>query len=103
MDASTVAEAILIDPENSSDKKEISKLIKSSDIFNKFDSLNMKEESDGYVYDTYRLDLGKFSTEDIETRSNCIQIVTYEQEFLTNEDASESDTFEDDCDSNGKT
>lgn len=103
MDVSSVAEAILIDNQSPSSKHEISQLIKNNNLFNKFDSFNVNEDSDGFVYDVYRLDLGKFTAKDIETRSNCIQIVTYEQEFLHEEDGSESETFEDDSDSNGKT
>lgn len=102
-DTSTVAEAILIDNENKIEKQEISKMIKNNDIGDRFDSFNINEEKDGdFVYDVYRLDLCRFTEKDIEGRANCIQIVTYEQEFLNDEEGSESETYEDDDDSNGK-
>ena len=99
-----MAEAILIDNETPLAKREISKLIKKNDISDCFDSFNINEESPiagEFVYDVYRLDLGRFTAKDIEGRANCIQIVTYEQEFLNEESGSESEIFEDENDSNG--
>lgn len=102
-DTSTVAEAILVDNENKIEKQEISKMIRKNDIGDRFDSFNINEEMDGdFVYDVYRLDLGRFTEKDIEGRANCIQIVTYEQEFLNDEEGSESENYEDEDDSNGK-
>lgn len=101
-DISTVAEAILIENDTFKQKKELSKLIKS-EISDRFESFNIQDvEMDGdFVYDVYRLDLGRFTSKDIEGKSNCIQIVPYEQEFLTDEEGSESEVYEDDSDSNG--
>ena len=101
-DISTVAEAILVENGTFEHKKELSKLIKS-EISDRFESFNIQDdEMNGeFVYDVYRLDLGRFTSKDIEGKSNCIQIVPYEQEFLTDEEGSESEVYEDDGDSNG--
>lgn len=74
-----------------------------SEISDRFESFNIQDdEMNGeFVYDVYRLDLGRFTSKDIEGKANCIQIVTYEQEFLTDEEGSESEVYEDDDDSNG--
>lgn len=102
LETSTVADAILINNEDEMRKNEISKMIKM-EISDRLDSFNFNEDGDSeFVYDIYRMDLGRFTSKDIEGRSNCIQIVNYEQEFLTDEEGSESETFEDDEDSNGK-
>lgn len=102
-DVSTVAEAILIENETFKDKKDLSKLLKS-EISDRFESFNIQDdEMNGeFVYDVYRLDLGRFTSKDIEGKANCIEIVPYEQEFLTDEEGSESEVYEDDNDSNGK-
>lgn len=101
-DTSTVAEAILIENDTFKHKKELSKLIKT-EFSDRFESFNLQDdEMNGeFVYDVYRLDLGRFTSKDIEGKANCIQIVPYEQEFLTDEEGSESEVFEDDDDSNG--
>ena len=104
LDSSTVAEAILIDNDSSFTKQEFSKFIKKNEIHDRFGSINIKEEdkmAGDFVYDVYRLDLGRFTEKDIEGRVNCVQIVSYEQEFLNEEEGSESDVFEDEDDSNG--
>lgn len=105
MNTSTVAEAILVDKDSSFlAKRDICKFIRNNQISDRLDSFNLGDEAAGeFVYDVYRLDLGRFTAKDIEGRgAHCLQIVTYEQEFLNEEsDASESDIFEDEDDSNG--
>lgn len=84
-------------------KRELSKLIKS-EISDRFQSFNIQEDDEmngEFVYDVYRLDLGRFTSKDIEGKANCVQIVSYEQEFLTDEEGTESEAYEDDDDSNG--
>lgn len=104
LNTSTVAEAILIDNNESFLlKRDISKLIKKNEISDCFDSFNLNETpSSEFVYDVYRLDLGRFTAKDIEGKANCLQIITYEQEFLNEESGSESEIYEDEDDSNGK-
>lgn len=105
LNTSTVAEAILVDKDSSFlAKRDISKFIRNNQISDRLDSFNLGDEAVGeFVYDVYRLDLGRFTAKDIEGRgAHCLQIVTYEQEFLNEEsDDSESDIFEDEDDSNG--
>lgn len=100
---STVAEAILVG--NGFNKKELSKLVKETAEFSeRFESFNLEDDAMNgeFVYDVYRLDLGRFTSKDIEGKVGIVQIVPYEQEFLSDEEGSESETFEDDNDSNAE-
>lgn len=103
-DTSTVADAILFD--NKRPKSEISEFYRQrgSDLCDKLGTFNIEDDAMNgeFVYDVYRLDLGRFTSKDLEGKINCIEIVTYEQEFLTDEEESESETYEDEEDSNGK-
>jgi hypothetical protein len=93
----------LIENDAFTQKRELSKFIKS-EISDRFQSFNIQEDDDmngEFVYDVYRLDLGRFTSKDIEGKANCVQIVSYEQEFLTDEEGTESEAYEDDDDSNG--
>ena len=107
---STVADAILIKELNKNKqiqkqnlRNEISKLV-NTDISTHLDSLEIEDDAMNgeYVYDLYRMDLGRFTSKDIEGKTNCLQIVTYDQEFLSDEEVSQSETYQDDDDSNGK-
>jgi hypothetical protein len=104
-DASTVAEAVLVPKENISEisKKESMKSNDNdlSEYFNEFRIDTVTD--DQFVYDVYRLDLGRYSSKDIKDKVNCVEIVRYDQEQLVNEEGSdESEHFEDDSDSNAE-
>ena len=62
-------------------------------------NLSLSAESE-YVYDMYRIDLGRYSESDI--KDSMVGIVTYEQELVNECEYSDSDFFEDEADSNGK-
>ena len=103
-DTSTVAEAILFD--NKRPKSKISELYRrrGSDLCDKLDKFNIEDDAMNgeFVYDIYRLDLGRFTSKDLEGKHNFIEIINYEQEFLSDEAEAESETYEDEEDSNGK-
>lgn len=73
------------------------------EVSDRFESFNIQDDdmNGEFVYDVYRLDLGRFTAQDIEGKINCVQIIRYDQEFLTDEESSESEVYEDDDDSNG--
>lgn len=98
----SVAEAVLMD--DKVDKIELSQLRKNPEISLNLQSLQFNENdaNSQFVYDIYRMDLGRFTQTDIENKYCAIEIVTYEQEFLDEEDGSESDIFEDEDDSNAE-
>ncbi len=91
-DSSAVAEAILMETDEPLPKQE------NNNIDSYMSSLTLSATSE-YVYDMYRIDLGKFSETDI--KGSMAGIVTYEQELVNESECSESDFFEDEYDSNG--
>ncbi len=87
-----MAEAVLMDSDDSLPKRESQDLDASMSIL----SLTTTSE---FVYDMYRIDLGRYSESDI--KDSMAGIVTYEQELVNESEYTDSDFFEDEDDSNG--
>lgn len=91
----TVAEAVLCDD------SEALKTIQKPSFDDSIESLALSEDANAsYVYDLYKVDLGRYTEADI--KANMAGIVYYEQELVHEEELTESDHFEDENDSNGK-
>jgi hypothetical protein len=101
-DCNGVKNAVVVD--SSTDPTNYEKLIKAesvTDMFCRVQLHNDDEKESGYVYDVYRMDLGVF-TLDSEAVQTAVEIVLPQQEFLTDEEGSDSEGNLEDEDSNAE-
>lgn len=93
-ESANVVDAVLLDTGDALPKRKFSIENEMSEM-----TLSAATNSD-YVYDMYRIDLGRYSEADI--KANMVGIVSYEQELVNENECADSDVYENEDDSNGK-